>query len=90
MRQLVIAFFVFTLVFGGIPITAYASDCTKDAPLSRVGDWFATLGKQGMEKDRILAKRKADRVVICAKKQAEEAAEAVRKTEENLKKKLGF
>ncbi len=90
MRKLVIAFFVFTLMLGGISVAAYAADCSKDNPIDQAGDWFATLGKQGMEKDQILVKRKADRVAVCTKKQAEEAAEVAKKAGNDMKKKLGF
>ncbi len=91
MRKCVIAFFITALVFGGISMqTAYAMDCTKDTPVDQAGDWFATLGKKGMEKDQILAKRKADRLAICAKKQADEAAKAAKKAGNDLKKKFGM
>jgi hypothetical protein len=90
MRKLVIAFFVFTLILGGVSVTAYAMDCGKETPIDQIGDWFATMGKKGMEKDQILVKRKADRLAICAKKQAEEAAKAAQKAGDDMKKKLGF
>jgi hypothetical protein len=90
MRKFVIAFFVFALVSGGVSVTAYAMDCTKDTPIDQIGDWFATMGKQGMEKDQILVKRKADRFSACAKKQAEEASKDVQKAGDDMKKKLGF
>ena len=90
MRKLVIAFFVLTLMAGGLSVTAYAMDCTKDNPVDQAGDWFATLGKQGVEKDQILAKRKADRVAICAKKEAQKAGQEAKKAGNDMKKKLGF
>ena len=90
MRKLVIAFFVLTLMLGGISMTVYAMDCTKDTPIDRAGDWFATLGKEGAAKDQILAKRKAERLAACAKKQSQDAAEAAKKAGSDMKKKLGF
>jgi hypothetical protein len=90
MRKFMIAFFVFTLLFGGLSVTAYAADCGKDTPIDQIGDWFGTLGKEGMEKDQILAKRKADRVLVCAKREAEKAAKEARKAGNDMKKKLGF
>ena len=90
MRKFAIAFFVFALLFGGISMTAYAADCTKDNPIDQAGDWFATLGKQGMEKDQVLAKRKTDRVAACAKREAEKAAKEAQKAGNDMKKKLGF
>jgi hypothetical protein len=90
MRKFVIAFFVFVFVFGGISMTAYAADCSKDNPIDQTGDWFATLGKKDMEKDQILVKRKADRVAACAKREAEKAAKEAQKAGNDMKKKLGF
>ena len=91
MKKWVIALFVWGLMLGGISTQAvYAADCTKDTPIDQAGDWFATLGKQGMEKDQILAKRKADRLAVCTKKAAEEAAKAVQKAGNDLKKKFGM
>ena len=65
-------------------------DCGQDTPIDQAGDWFATLGKKGMEKDQTLAKRRADRFSICAKKQADEAVKAAGKVGNNMKKQLGF
>lgn len=90
MRKLVIAFFALTLALGGIAVPAYAADCTKDTAFDKAWDWATTLGKQGMEKDKILVKNKADRVAACAKKEAEKAAEAAKKAGEDMKKKIGF
>lgn len=90
MRKLVVAFFVLALVLGGVSVTAYAMDCGKDTLIDQTWDWFATLGKKGMEKDQILVKRKADRFSACAKKQAEKAAQDAQKSGNDMKKKLGF
>lgn len=83
MRKLVITFFVFVLLFSGISMNTYAADCTKNTPVDQAGDWLGTLGKQGMEKDKILAQRKANRVIACSKREAE-------KIGRDIKKKLGF
>jgi hypothetical protein len=90
MRKLVIAFFVVVLMLGGLSMTVYAADCTKDTPIDQAGDWLGTLGKQGVEKDQILAKRKADRVGACAKREAEKAMKEAQKAGNDMKKKLGF
>jgi hypothetical protein len=89
MRKFMAAFFAFTILFGGLSVTAYA-ECGKDTPVDQVGDWFVTLGKKDMEKDQALAKRKADRLLACAKREAEKAAKEVQKSGEDMKKKLGF
>jgi hypothetical protein len=90
MRKLAMIFCMFSLMFGGLSMTAYAADCGKDTPVDQVGDWLGTLGKKGMEKDQILAKRKADRLLACAKREAEKASKEMQKSGENMKKKLGF
>ena len=91
MRKLVVAVFFLGLILSGIPMQkAFAMNCTEDTPINKAGDWFATLGKQGTEKDQILAKRKADRLLICAKKQAHEAGKTVEKAGKDLKKQFGL
>jgi hypothetical protein len=90
MRKLFMMFFVLVLMLGGLSMTAYAADCGKDTPADKVGDWFGTLGKKGMEKDQILAKRKADRLLACVKREAEKAAKEVQKSGNDMKKRLGF
>lgn len=90
MRKFVIAFFTLALMLGGLSMAAYAADCTKDNPIDQAGDWFGTLGKQGMEKDQILARRKADRVGACVKREAEKAMKEAGKAGNDMKKKLGF
>jgi len=89
MRKLMIAFFVFALMFSGVSM-AFAADCTKDTPFDQAWDWATTLGKQGLEKDQILVKNKADRVAACTKKEAEKAAKEAQKAGEALKKNIGF
>jgi hypothetical protein len=68
MRKLVIAFFAFALMLGEVSATAYAANCyaVRDTSIDKAKDWFATLGKKGMEKNRVLAKRKRDRFMACA------------------------
>jgi hypothetical protein len=90
MRKFMIAFFVLTMLLGGLSVTAYASNCGKDTPIDQIGDWFGTLGKEGMEKDQVLVKRNADRMLACANREAEKAAKEVEKSGNEMKKKLGF
>jgi hypothetical protein len=90
MHKLMMTFFVLAMTLGGISMTAYAAECGKDTPIDQVGDWFGTFGKKGMEKDQILAKRKADRLLACAKREAEKAAKEVQKSGADMKKRLGF
>ena len=90
MRKLMMTSFILALMLGGLSMTAYAAACGKDTPIDQVGDWFGTFGKKGMEKDQMLAKRKADRLLACAKREAEEAAKEVQKSSADMKKRLGF
>ena len=70
-REFVIAFFVPALMLGGVSATAYAINCYQDTSINKTGDWFATLGKKGRAKERILLKRKHDRITACARKNLE-------------------
>ena len=90
MRKLVMTFFIFVLMLGGLSMTVYAADCGKETMIDQAGDWFGTFGKKGMEKNQILTKRKADRVAACTKQEAEKAAQAAQKAGNDMKKKLGF
>jgi hypothetical protein len=90
MSKFVVVFFALALMLGGISMTAYAADCTKDTPFDKVWDWGTTIGKKDMEKNQVLAKNKADRVAACTKREAEKAAKAAQKAGEDMKKKLGF
>ena len=54
-------------------------DPCKDGVLSKLGDSIATLGKKDLEKERVLAERKANRAAACAEKKGGE-----------MKKGLGF
>jgi hypothetical protein len=70
MRKFAIAFFVLVLMFGELSANAYVKVCyrNKDTAMEKAGDWFATLGKKGMEKNNILAKRRHDRFTACVQK----------------------
>lgn len=81
------AFFVFSAV--ATPLS-YAAGEYRDTPIDQAGDWFATLGKKGLEKDQILAQRKADRMARYAEKLTRQAAKEAEKAGQDTKKKLGF
>jgi hypothetical protein len=70
MRKFVTAALALALMLGEVAVTAYATNCytIKDTSIDKTRDWFATLGKKEMEKQRILAKRKHDRFIACAEK----------------------
>ena len=52
---------------------AYATDCNRETPSDQIGDRFALLGKEGLEKTNLLAKRKTDRWTACVQRQAQKA-----------------
>lgn len=54
-------------------------DACKDNVLTGLGDTFATIGKDGLEKEKVLAERKASRAAACAEQKAGE-----------MKKKMGL
>ena len=79
MRKFLAMFLVCLMVASSVSVApAWAAEC-EDTILDKVWDWVTTLGKEGLEKDKILAKNKAERLKRCAEKKAKEA-----------KKKLGF
>lgn len=88
MRKCVLALLIFMFVSGALSMTAYAADCFKDTAADRAGDWFATLGKKGVEKNQLLAKRKAIRIRLCTQKEARKTAADIQKGGNNVKKKL--
>lgn len=60
MRKAVVGVLVAALV--GLAAPAYAAQApTQDTIVDQIGDWFATIGKSGMEKDSLLAKRRMER-----------------------------
>ena len=81
MRKLAILS-VLVLMLGGVPV--YAADCIKDTPGDHVGDWFGAFGKTGIEKDQILAQRKAKRVGACVNGEVQKVMKEVRKAGQKI------
>ena len=54
---------------------------------NRATDWFATVGKSGVEKQAILAERKAKRAARRLEKEARKAGKETKKQAEGLKEK---
>lgn len=71
----------------------YAGDVTQDNALDKMSDWAQTVGKSGVEKETILAKRRADRVAMRMEKEAKKAAakaeKDAKKMGDSMKKSLG-
>ncbi len=90
-RRLLAAVFVLSLIFSSLPLSVcYAGSEYQENVVDKAGDWFATVGKQGMEKDQILAERKAKRMAHYAEVQAKKASKDAEKAGNDMKKKMGF
>ena len=81
---------VFVFSVAPMPASYAAGDACEDNVLDQVWDWFTTLGKEGVEKQRILAENKADRLSRCAERQAKKAQAEAQKQSEDTKKKFGL
>jgi hypothetical protein len=77
MRKSIVAFLFFVLMLGGVSMTAYAVDCTKDSVVDKFGDWFGNLGKPEKKKKQNIAIRRANRLADCAEKKSRQAAGTV-------------
>lgn len=62
----------------------------KPTPLDNMWDWATTLGKDGVEKQQILAQNKAERMKRHAEKMAAKASKDAEKAGKDMKKKLGM
>ena len=95
MRKLItltlISMFVFTmpaLAQKGASETALEK-ASPNAIFNRVTDWFATVGKDDVEKEKILAERKAERAAKKAEKKAAKAKKEAGKMKEEMKEESG-
>jgi ElaB/YqjD/DUF883 family membrane-anchored ribosome-binding protein len=52
---------------------------SEQSVFNRVGDWFATIGKSGAEKEKILQQRRAQREAKRIRKQTNQESEAAQK-----------
>ncbi|HXV28096.1 MAG TPA: hypothetical protein VD913_03940 [bacterium] len=94
MRKFIWAFCLSLSFFAVSPMVTHPAwaevQAYQDNAFDKMGDWFATLGKSGDEKDSILAQRKADRISRHAEKQAQKISDEAQKTAEDIQKKLEF
>lgn len=67
------------LVIAMLVLSFAGCDACQETVFTKLGDTVATIGKSGLEKDKVLAERKANRAAKCANQKAGE-----------LKKKMGF
>lgn len=80
MKRAIAILFIFTLIFSGVTTDkAFAAAQCEETVLDKVWDWATTLGKEGLEKNQILAENKAERAKRCAEK-----------VKQDLKKKMGL
>ncbi len=98
MRRFSVLVLVFCFILG--PVSSFAEKkgtkgaseqarehASDNAIFNRVGDWFATVGKSGEEKENILAERKTKRAAKKARKRAEKAGKKGNKKARKLEKK---
>ena len=89
MKRYLTIIFALAFILSSTPITVcYAAPNHRETMIDRTGDWFATLGKEGSEKARILAERKSDRAVRRVEKIARKAAEQTEKYNRERKKRV--
>jgi hypothetical protein len=84
------SFFVFSAAPAPRSFAGSDAGIYQDNVLDQFGDWVATMGKNGTEKESVLAQRKADRQVKYAAKQAEQVSKEAEKAGSDMKKKMGF
>lgn len=79
------------LAISALTGSAYAVDVQyKETVLDQAWDWGTTLGKSGLEKERILAENKAERMKRYAERVAKQAEKEASAAAADAKKKLGF
>jgi hypothetical protein len=61
-----------------------ASDVSQDSVVDKAGDWFATLGKSGSEKDQILIQRRSERIAKRMQKAVEDGSKKAGKEMEKM------
>jgi hypothetical protein len=62
----------------GASVSAY-QHASDEAVFTRIGDWFATLGKSGFERDSILVQRRAARAARRTQRAMREVGEGLQK-----------
>ncbi len=91
MKRLLVLVLVFAVLLSGFPANvSYAGPEYKETVLDKVWDWSTTLGKEGIEKDKIIAQNKAERLKRHAEKVAKQKKKEAEKAGKNMKKKLGL
>jgi len=101
MKKIFSAIMIAFMMFSVLPVTtAYAEETYQENALDKMSDWAATIGKDGVEKDKVLAERKmerqrkhAEKKAAQLKKQAEKktakAKQDAKAAKKDMKKKFG-
>ena len=91
MKRLVTAAIVLSLMFSAVPMNlCYAGTQYQENAVDKAGDWFATLGKKNLERDRILAQRRAERMARHTEREARKVQREAEKARADAQKKLGY
>ena len=92
MKRWISLFLALFLVLSVMPgKNVWAADYEyKATPLDQAWDWYTTLGKSGMEKERVLAENNAERLKRHAEKLAKQMNKDAGNAAADAKKKLGF
>ncbi len=79
MGRIVMGMLLAGLISSSTPALAAYQPTSDEAVFTRLGDWFATLGKSGFEKESILVQRRTARVAKHAEQGLREAREGLQK-----------
>ncbi|MCM8775295.1 MAG: hypothetical protein NC930_02940 [Candidatus Omnitrophica bacterium] len=86
MKRMLSLTHAFLLIFSSVPMHMTLADEYQDTIFDKMSDWASTWGKKGLEKDKILARRRADRVAKQAAKDAEKTKKEAKKPARIYKK----
>ncbi len=98
MKRIFSAILVGFMLFSVVPMTvAYASEAAyQENVMDKMSDWAATIGKDKVERDKILTTRKAERQrkhiekkAAQMKKKADKKAQEMKRKAKEKKKKMG-
>ena len=87
MRRVVLGLVLAGIMSAAVPVYA-AQSVGNDTAIDQVGDWVATLGKSGLEKEALLTQRKAQRAAKRAEASARRQAKQAEKGIDNAGKEL--
>lgn len=91
MKRFASLFLALLLIFAvAAPVTFAAGMEYKETPLDSAWDWYTTLGKSGLEKEKILAQNKAERLQKYSERLAKQMEKDAGNAAADAKKKLGF